>query len=54
MFSALFGYIKAQLILMGITFTQLCIGFSLLGISSPLLLSLLISLIDALPILGTA
>lgn len=53
MFSALFGYIKAQLILMGITFTQLCIGFSLLGISSPILLSLLISLIDALPILGT-
>lgn len=53
MFSALFGYIKAQLILMGITFTELCIGFSFLGIESPILLSLLISLIDALPILGT-
>jgi len=53
MFSALFGYIRAQLIIMTITFTELCIGFSVIGISQPMLLALLISIFDALPILGT-
>jgi len=53
MFSALFGYIRAQLIIMAITFTELCIGFSVIGINQPMLLALLISIFDALPILGT-
>jgi sporulation integral membrane protein YtvI len=53
MFSALIGYLKAQLILLSITFTELLAGFVFIGISSPILLSLMISLIDALPVLGT-
>lgn len=53
MFSALFGYLKAQAILMSITFTELFIGFSIINIKYALLLAVLVSLIDALPILGT-
>jgi len=53
MFSALFGYLRAQLILMLITFLQLYIGFLFIGVKQPLSLAALICLIDALPILGT-
>ena len=53
MFSALFGYIKAQLILMTITFTELFIGLSLIRIKYALVLAFVVSIIDALPILGT-
>ncbi|MDF2524591.1 MAG: ytvI, partial [Clostridiales bacterium] len=53
LFSALFGYIRAQLILMTITFTELFVGFSIIGIKYSLLLAFVIAIIDALPILGT-
>ncbi|HOJ10581.1 MAG TPA: sporulation integral membrane protein YtvI [Clostridiales bacterium] len=53
MFSALIGYIKAQLILMMITFTELFIGFTLIRVRYSLLLAFIISFLDALPILGT-
>lgn len=53
MFSALFGYIRAQLIIMAITFAELSIGLTIIGIGQPILLALLISFVDALPILGT-
>ena len=53
MFAALFGYIRAQLILMSITFVELSIGFAIIGVRQNILLGLLISIIDALPILGT-
>lgn len=53
MFYAFFGYIKAQLILMTITFTELLIGFNIIGLNYTILLAFLISIIDALPILGT-
>lgn len=53
MFVALFGYIRAQLILMTITFTELSIGFAVIGMKHFILLALAISIIDALPILGT-
>ncbi|MEI7884161.1 MAG: sporulation integral membrane protein YtvI [Clostridia bacterium] len=53
LFSALFGYLKAQLIMMSITFVELLIGFAIIGVPYTLLLALLVSLIDALPILGT-
>lgn len=53
MFSALFGYIRAQLIMMSITFTELFIGFNIIHIKYTLLLAVLIALIDALPVLGT-
>lgn len=53
MFSALFGYIKAQLILMSITFVELSIGFLILGINHAVILAFFTSFIDAFPILGT-
>lgn len=49
---AMFGYIKAQLILMSITFCELFTGFIIIHIHQPLVLALFISIIDALPILG--
>ena len=53
LFSALFGYIRAQLIMMCITFTELSIGFFIIGVRYFILLALVVSVIDALPILGT-
>lgn len=53
LFSALFAYIKAQLIMMTITFTELFAGFSIIGVKYSLVLAFSISIIDALPILGT-
>lgn len=51
--SAFLGYIRAQLILMSITFVESAIGLSLIGIDYALLLALFASIIDALPVLGT-
>jgi len=53
MFSALLAYIKAQLVLIFITFTELFIGFSIMRVRYSLLLAVIISILDALPILGT-
>ncbi len=53
LFVAIFGYIKAALIIMAITFTELLIGLSIIGVEYPLLLAFLIAIIDALPVLGT-
>lgn len=50
-FTAL-SYIKAYAILMSITACELLIGFSIIGVEYALLLALLVSLIDVLPILG--
>ncbi|HHV95382.1 MAG TPA: sporulation integral membrane protein YtvI [Clostridiaceae bacterium] len=52
MFSALVGYIKAQCILMAITFFELFIGFNIIGVSYSLLLAFIISVFDAFPIFG--
>lgn len=52
-FTALFGWLKAQLILMSITFSEVLVGFLIIGIENALLLALIIALVDALPILGT-
>lgn len=51
--SALGGWLRAQLSLMGVTFLVLTMGFLLLGVDSPLLLGLVVALLDALPLLGT-
>lgn len=53
LFAALFGWLKAQLILMTITFSEVLVGFLIIGIENALLLALIIALVDALPILGT-
>ncbi|NLV37104.1 MAG: sporulation integral membrane protein YtvI [Clostridiaceae bacterium] len=53
LFSAIFGYLRAALIIMVITFTELLIGLSIIGIEYALLFALLIALIDLFPILGS-
>jgi len=52
LFSALFGWLRAQLILMTVTFTELTIAFLIMRIENALLLALLIAVIDALPVFG--
>jgi sporulation integral membrane protein YtvI len=49
----LVGFLKAQIILSGVTFALAYIGLILLDSSYPVVLSLLIVLVDLLPILGT-
>ena len=46
-------YLSSQLKLMGVTFCLLFAGFSILRISYPLLIALLVAFVDALPVLGT-
>lgn len=53
LFAALFGYLRAALIMMCITFTEVFLGLSIIGIKYALLLAFVIAVIDALPILGT-
>lgn len=50
---ALGGWVKAQLKLMGIIFVLLTLGLWLLGVDFALLFGGLISILDALPVLGT-
>lgn len=45
--------IKAYCILMLITFTELAVGLSLLGVQSAIIIAVLIALVDILPVLGT-
>ena len=51
--TVLTGWLRAQLLLMGITFLILLCGLWLLGYSFPLLPALMIALLDALPLFGT-
>lgn len=51
---ALMGYIKAQLILMTVTFSVSIIGLYIVGIEYAAVIALIVSLIDALPILGVS
>lgn len=50
---AVLGYIKAQLILMSITFVESLIGLTLLGVNYSILIALVVSFVDALPVLGS-
>lgn len=49
----LLGYIKAQLILMTITFSEVAIGLTLLKIPYAIIIALGIGILDALPVFGT-
>ena len=51
--AALGGWCKAQLKMMGIVFVLLTLGLWLLGVDFPILFAGLISVLDALPVLGT-
>lgn len=50
---SLFGYLRAQAILMSITFFLLLIGFTLMGNQYAIVTALLVALIDAIPVFGT-
>lgn len=52
-FGTLGKWARAELILMGVTFAELLATFLLLRIKSPVSAALLVSVIDALPVLGT-
>lgn len=47
------GYLKAQGILMCVTFIVMLVGLSILGVEATVLISAIISIVDAVPILGT-
>ncbi|MGI6085410.1 MAG: sporulation integral membrane protein YtvI [Acetivibrionales bacterium] len=51
-FSAFFGWLRAQLILTSITFSEILMGLLILNVNNALLLALLIALVDVLPVLG--
>lgn len=53
MVNTLFVVIRSYIIIMSITFVELSIGFSFLGIPNPILIALLIAIFDILPVLGT-
>ncbi len=50
---AVFAYIKAQSILMSITFAEVFIALSILKVNYSFLFALIIALIDAIPVFGT-
>lgn len=50
--TAILGFVRAQFILMVITFLQTLLGFYILGIDYSLLMASLVGLVDALPVLG--
>jgi sporulation integral membrane protein YtvI len=52
LFSSLFKWLKAQLILCSVCFAELLIGFLILGLEYAFLLALLIAMVDFLPVLG--
>jgi len=52
-FKSIFKLIRAYIIILSITFTELFIGFSIIGIENSLVLALLVSIVDLLPVLGT-
>lgn len=51
-FGAIWGYIKSQLILTGITFVESAIGLFFLGFSYSIFISLIVAVIDIVPVLG--
>lgn len=53
LFSALIGFLKAQAILLSVTFTESYIGLSIIGVDYAFIIALLIALVDILPVLGT-
>ena len=53
LFSALFAYVKAQGILMCITFCELFAGLSVLRVRFSFLIAILIAILDAIPVFGT-
>lgn len=53
LFMALFGFLKAQSIILSVTFTESFIGLTLIGVDYAFTLAIIIALFDILPVLGT-
>ena len=53
LFMALVGFLKAQMILLSVTFLESYVGLSILGVKYALIFAIIIALVDILPILGT-
>lgn len=53
LFMALVGFLKAQTIILSITFLESFVGLSILGVKYALIFAIIIALVDILPILGT-
>lgn len=53
LFLALIGFIKAQAILLSVTFLESYIGLSIFGVKYALIFAILIAIVDILPVLGT-
>lgn len=51
--SSLVGFLKAQLILLSITFIESLIGLNIIGVKYAFIISIFVSLVDILPVLGT-
>lgn len=49
----LFKFARAYAFLLGLTFVELSIGFSLLGVPNAILIAFLTAIVDILPVLGT-
>jgi sporulation integral membrane protein YtvI len=53
LFMALVGFLKAQMILLSVTFLESYVGLSLFGVKYALIFAIIIAFVDILPILGT-
>jgi len=53
LFGALIGFLKAQSIILSITFSESFIGLSLIGIDYAFILAIIIAIFDIMPVLGT-
>lgn len=53
LFHTLFVVVRSYLLIMGITFIELSIGFSVIGIPNAILIAFIIAIFDILPVLGT-
>ena len=53
MMGAFVGFLKAQILLMGITFLELLIGYQILGVKYAFFFALFTAIVDILPVLGT-
>jgi sporulation integral membrane protein YtvI len=52
-FNTVWKYLKAYFIIIAITFVELLVAFSVLGVDYPYLVALITALVDILPIIGT-
>ncbi len=52
-FNSFVGFLKAQALLISITFTESLLGLNIIGVNYALLIAVIVSMVDVLPVLGT-